>query len=108
MVGAAATEGEQGGVLEGEQSQAGHQRVGQAEVRAATLLGELLEATADKLDQGVKVEVTALAPRGGSLAHGDSSCHTQATAVPPSIVYENGLHQTSFPRIPSTCRELLP
>src|SRR4051794_32573569 len=107
VIGAAATEGEQGGVLEGEQGQAGHQRVGQAEVRAAPLLGELLETTAGTLDQGVKVEVAALPPRGGSLAHGDSSCHTQATAVPSSIVYENGPHQTSFSRLPSTCRELL-
>jgi len=54
--------GEQGRVLEGEQRQAGHQRVGQGEVGIPAWLRELLEASADEADQGIEVEVAALTP----------------------------------------------
>jgi hypothetical protein len=54
----AVREGEQGGVLEGEEGQAGHQGVGQGEGWAASRLGEFVEGTPGQADQGVEVEVT--------------------------------------------------
>ena len=61
-------EGEQGGVLEGEQGQAGHQGVGQREGRAAARLGEFVEGTPGQEDQGVEVEVTAQTRRSSRCA----------------------------------------
>jgi hypothetical protein len=55
-------EGEQGRVLEGEQRQTGHQRVGRGEVRIAAWLREFLEALADEANEGIKVQVAALMP----------------------------------------------
>ena len=67
MIQGAALEGKQRGVLEAEEGQAGHQGVGQGEGGATPLLGQLVETAAGELDQGVKVEVSAL-PTGGNTA----------------------------------------
>src|SRR5262249_61853622 len=64
-----AAEGEQGRVLQAEQGQAGHQGVSQAELRAAALLRQRLEAAPGQRHQGVEVEVAALTP-ASPLAHG--------------------------------------
>src|SRR3954466_7934604 len=53
---------------------------------------------------GTRTAVTTLTPLGGSLAHGGPSCHTLATVVPQSIVYENRRCPGCFFRLSRTRR----
>lgn len=69
VVESTAAEGEEGGILEGKEGEAGHRGVGQGEGRAAALLREGLESLADTLDQGVKVKRAALPLWESRLAH---------------------------------------
>jgi hypothetical protein len=70
VVHATATEGEERGILEREEGEAGHQGIGQGKRRGAPWLGEGLETLPGTVDQGVKVEMAALAALGSCLAHG--------------------------------------
>src|SRR5579871_4069116 len=89
VIAGAALEGKQGGVFETEQSQAGHQGVGQGEVGTATLFGYLVEPAAGELNERVNVKVSALPPTS-SLAHNAASWPVHAIVTPRSLVYENG------------------
>jgi hypothetical protein len=78
----AATEGEQGRVLEGVQGKASHQGVGQREVRTTAMVGNLIKGLPSQSYQSVKVEVLPLMPQGSSFGHGHASKSTSATVAP--------------------------
>src|ERR1700722_4296369 len=99
----AATEGQQRGILQGKDSEAGHQGVGQGKRRAATLLRKGLEALANTLDQGVEVQMAAWTPLGSRLAHGNPSGRAAAT----QIVYEKHGRRSGLFKLFSARRELL-
>ena len=69
-----ALEGEQGGILEGEEGQPGHQGVGQGKGGATALLREFLETTPDEGDQGIKMQVAAQTRRRMSCVHTKTPC----------------------------------
>ena len=96
--------GEERGILEGKEGEAGQQGVGQGERRAAPLPRESLEPLADTLDQGVEVKMAALPPQSNRLAHDSPSGWTGATG----IVYESRSRRSRFFKLFSDHRELLP
>jgi len=73
VIQSATTEGEQGGILESEEGQSGHQDVGQGEMGCPALFGHLLETTAGQGDQSVKMEMTPLLHRRVGSVHDSPS-----------------------------------